>query len=148
MGVKITKKATEPTGASQSAPEVQELPREGLHLRATPWERQKAHAYSGNMSGPLCNTGNGHAEATYLARHVTCPCCIAYIVDRLHLPNYLTKAQWEIIGRDMPEGLPAPGEEKAQLQERNINVGQAKPVSRKARATGTAKPKPSVYDEF
>lgn len=98
MAVTIKRKAP--------APAAQEYPRKGVHLEATPYERLTAHGYSGNKSGPLCNTGDGHYESTYLNRHVTCPCCIAYIVDKLRLPEYLTIQQWAIIGRDPLPGAP------------------------------------------
>jgi len=91
----------------QPAPEaIEALPREGVHLRATPWERQTAHGYKGGSSGALCNTPAAKLDYTFMARAVTCPRCLAYMADRLRLPEYLTLQQWAILGRDPMPGAP------------------------------------------
>lgn len=156
MGVNIKRKAApEAAEGPTEARSEKSYPREGVHLRASPWERQKAHGYEGAQTAALCNLKNERADMTYLARKVTCPCCIAYIVDRLGIPEYLTVTQWGIIDRPAPEGAPTEDEPY-----RGINTSKGyephparKPmhVSTKnapARAREPEAQKPSIYSEF
>lgn len=173
MAVTIKHKEAEP---KPPVPGIADLPRKGMHLRASPWERQRANGYSGTASAPLCNTGNGHAESTFLSRKVTCPCCLAHIVDRLFLPEYLTVQQWAIIGRPAMPGAPDADKGEAypkSLPERDAYGRADKPMpagapkaareptgsAQKAKSSdegqdppknrkATPAPTPSIYDDF
>lgn len=92
-----TKEAQEPQKAPQEATPPEGYAREGVHLRASPWERQAATGYSGNQMAPLCEVTNPQ-DSTLLLRYVTCPRCIAYAAQQSKLTPYLTDPQWELIG--------------------------------------------------
>lgn len=78
----------------------QDPPRKGVHLRATVSERARATGYKGREHAPLCNTGDGHAEATLISKRVTCLCCLTYIRDRLGYP--LTPEQEGLVDGSRP----------------------------------------------
>lgn len=47
-----------------------------MHLELTAEERRRVTGYTGHLTGPCCNTGDGHHQSTTDRARVTCPRCI------------------------------------------------------------------------